>query len=127
MDVNDLKPLVEFGNLEFIIKGAVHAANGTTEGLEGDVDELKRALIAERFSYLTFCLAAIKIRVRCKVDQYWMPVGKALAANYIHKSYSTLDNRMRAAAKAQKLGNFLLAALIGEGIDPTEKKVRQPA
>jgi len=121
MDVNDLKALVEFGNLEFLIKGAVCAANGMTDGLERDIDELKQALVAERFCYLDVCLAAIKIRVRCKLDQYWMPVRKALA-NYIHKSCSTLDNRMRAADKAQELGNFVLAALIGEGIDPTEQK-----
>lgn len=122
MDLKQSKALVEFGNLETLIKRAVRAANGSTIGLERDFEELRRTLVAERFSNLDFCLAASRIRERCKVDRNWMAVGKALAKEIIHRSYSTLDNMMRAAVKAEKLGAFLLAALIDEGIDPTEQK-----
>jgi hypothetical protein len=121
MDVEHTKALVKFGNLRVLVEGAVDAANGTSDGVTRDLEELIQTLIAERFSCLDFSLAASKIRERCKVGQNWMPVGKALA-KYIHRSYSTLDSMMSAAAKAQKLGDYLLAALTGEGVDPTEKK-----
>jgi hypothetical protein len=121
MDVEQTKALVKFGNLKVTIEGAVDAANGTSEGLAKDLDQLHRALTAERLNRLELGLAALRIRSRCKIDLHWMPVGKVLA-QYTHKSYSTLDNIMKAAAKAATLGEYRLAALIGEGIDPSERK-----
>jgi hypothetical protein len=50
-----------------------------------------------------------------------MPVRDALAKR-IRKSKSTVDNIIKAAMKAKDLGDARLAALIGEGVDPTEGK-----
>lgn len=121
MDVEHSKALVRFGNLKVTIEGAIDAANGTSDGLSKDVEQLLATLTTERFNRLEFGLAASRIRARCKLELHWMPVGKILA-QYIHRSYSTLDSMMNAAVKAAKLDAARLAALIGEGIDPTERK-----
>jgi len=121
MDVEHSKALVRFGNLKVTIEGAIDAANGTPDALAKDVEQLLETLIAERFNRMEFGLAASRIRARCKVDLHWMPVRKMLA-KYIHRSYSTLDSMINAAVKAARLDDARLAALIGEGIDPTERK-----
>ena len=121
MDIEEIKRLVKIGNLKLIIESAVLAASGTMEGLAIDIESLLRALSGFQLNRLDFGLAAAKIRLRCKSEQNWMPVGRFLA-QHIHRSYSTLDNIINAAGKAARLGEFRLAALIEEVNDPTERK-----
>lgn len=121
MDIEEIKRLVKIGNLKVIIESAVLAASGTLEGLAKDIDLLLRALTGLQLNRLDFGLAAAKIRLRCKSEQNWMPVGR-FVAQHIHRSYSTLDHIINAAEKAATLGEFRLAALIEEVNDPTERK-----
>lgn len=121
MDVEHTKALVEFGNLKRIVEDAVFEANGTLGGLTKVVDLLLQSLTAERFSRMEFGLAAVDVKKLCKVEMNWMPVRDALAKR-IRKSKSTVDNIIKAAAKARDLGDARIAALVGEGVDPTEGK-----
>jgi Arc/MetJ-type ribon-helix-helix transcriptional regulator len=121
MDIQHTKQLVEFGNLRSVAQEAILAANGTLGGMTQEIDRLLRSLTGECCNRMELGLAAFGVREKCKKELHWMPVRKALA-KCIRKSKSTVDNIIKAAVKAKDLGDCLIAALVSEGIDPTEKK-----
>jgi hypothetical protein len=123
MEAKEIKSLLKSGNLSDIIRAQAKAAFGEIlpDGMDDEIKSALRAVAGERTSNLDLGLEFSRLRARFKIDQHWMPVRKGLA-KLKGRGHSYIDQLIDLAEKASKISDLLLAALLEEGIDPTEKK-----
>ncbi len=127
MKVPPDKTLAKFEKLKDELRAGEAKAFGTKlpRGIERERSQLIEAISNDRTSGLYMGQLAARYRDRYKIEKIWMSVGESIAHALGYKSYTSLNSLMKAAERASKVPEKLLAALFDEEIDPVETKYRR--